>query len=50
MVTQHPGADGSYSGAMPVLDGLKVIDISRVLAAPFCTMLLGAAQSSFLTA
>jgi crotonobetainyl-CoA:carnitine CoA-transferase CaiB-like acyl-CoA transferase len=26
---------------MPALDGLKVIDITRVLAGPFCTMLLG---------
>ena len=26
---------------MPALDGLKVIDLSRVLAGPFCTMLLG---------
>ncbi len=26
---------------MPALDGLKVIDLTRVLAGPFCTMLLG---------
>src|SRR6476620_11760926 len=28
-------------GRMPPLDGLKVIDLPRVLAGPFCTMLLG---------
>ena len=26
---------------MPALDGLKVMDLTRVLAGPFCTMLLG---------
>src|SRR6476660_9172633 len=26
---------------MPPLDGLKVIELTRVLAGPFCTMLLG---------
>ncbi len=33
---------------MPPLDGLKVIDLTRVLAGPFCTMLrsdIGASQA-----
>jgi crotonobetainyl-CoA:carnitine CoA-transferase CaiB-like acyl-CoA transferase len=35
-------ATGSVAGAVPAaLRGIKVLDLSRVLAGPLCSMLLG---------
>lgn len=33
--------DNNQSGTLKALEGIKIIDLSRVLAGPFCTMLLG---------
>jgi formyl-CoA transferase len=33
--------DNDQSGALKALEGIKILDLSRVLAGPFCTMLLG---------
>lgn len=32
--------DNHKSGGLNALEGIKIIDLSRVLAGPFCTMLL----------
>ena len=31
----------SHSPATPLLEGVRVVDLTRILAGPFCTMLLG---------
>src|SRR3990172_183080 len=31
----------SHSPAGPLLEGVRVVDLTRILAGPFCTMLLG---------
>jgi len=36
----QPSADNSSPPA-PLLDGVRVVDLTRILAGPFCTMLLG---------
>lgn len=33
--------DNNQSGTLKALEGIKILDLSRVLAGPFCTMLLG---------
>ena len=32
--------DNNQSGNLRALEGIKILDLSRVLAGPFCTMLL----------
>lgn len=32
--------DNNISGSLKALEGIKILDLSRVLAGPFCTMLL----------
>jgi crotonobetainyl-CoA:carnitine CoA-transferase CaiB-like acyl-CoA transferase len=38
---QDPTADRARQGVKGPLDGLKVVDLSRVLAGPYLTMMLG---------
>src|SRR5688572_3746883 len=38
---RDPTADPAHQGANGPLDGLKVVDLSRVLAGPYLAMMLG---------